>query len=113
MLAMKQRLLDLRRQLQSDREFGLTSKTTEHDIEFVGGPFDGYTQLCDLPVTRLPVDVVWFVGNNVYRMLDEQEFESPQPLTSVALYERDLSRGRCRYRFVGAISVKDVLDQVR
>jgi hypothetical protein len=83
----------------------LTFKTTDHDIEFVGGPFDGHTQLRDLPVTCLPVDVVWFVGNNVHRMLDEQEFESPQPLTSVALYERDLSRGRCGHRIVGAISV--------
>lgn len=36
----------------------LTLKTTEQDIEFIGGPFDGHTQSCDLPATRLPVDVV-------------------------------------------------------
>lgn len=80
------------------------------NIEFVGGPFDGYTQVRVVPSTRLPVEIVWFVGKNVFQMLAGQKFESPYPLTSVALYECDLRNGRCCYRFVGAIAIDEVLE---
>ena len=82
-----------------------------NNVEFIGGPFDGYSECCDTALDRLPADLVCFVTENIYRMLDGRDHGFPRPATSVALYERDLRCGVCRYQFVGAISLKGVLDE--
>lgn len=83
------------------------------EIEFIGGPYDGYREFCFTRPTHLPEDVVWFVCEDVFHRLDGQwrdakQYRSSGSLTSAALYELEGKNGAHRYRFVGAISVREL-----
>jgi hypothetical protein len=77
-------------------------------IEFIGGPRDGHVETSDCHPIHLAVDMVFLVCENALRLLN-----APEPrrgkLTSVALYELQQLNGDVQYRFVGAISSKDLL----
>jgi len=78
------------------------------EIEFIGGPYDGHKQTCIKRPIHLPADVVWFVCEDVFRLLDGQDRRPGGSITSVALYELDLRNGAFLYRFSRAISVEQL-----
>ena len=78
------------------------------EIEFIGGPYDGHKELCFTRPIDLCADLVWFVCEDVFRLLDGKDSRPGASITSVALYELDEVNGACRYQFVGAVSVKDL-----
>jgi hypothetical protein len=77
-------------------------------VEFIGGPYDGHQEPCFTRPDHLPADVVWFVCEDVFRLLNGKGGCLGGSLTSVALYELELATGECRYRFTGAISIKEI-----
>lgn len=79
------------------------------EIEFIGGPYDGHKEPCFVRPIHLPADLVWFVCEDVFRLLDGGDLCSGGSITSVALYELERVNGTCRYRFVGAISAKEFI----
>lgn len=88
-------------------------QTGDLEIEFIGGPYDGYREFCFTRPTHLPVDVVWFVCEDIFERLgrqrvDAKQYRSGGSLTSAALYELEGKNGAHRYRFVGAISVREL-----
>ena len=78
-----------------------------YEIEFFGGPYDGHKETSDCRPIHLAVDVVWLVCENAIRLLNGIEQRAGGTFTSVALYALEYSKGKARYRFVGAISSKD------
>jgi hypothetical protein len=68
-------------------------------IEFIGGPFDGFQY--DVPSPLLPPSTIALpVSETIQRMLTGENTGHATPTTSVALYRFDPSR--CRYRFLGS-----------
>ena len=82
-------------------------------VEFIGGPYDGHQEPCFTRPDHLPADVVWFVCEDVLRLLDGKVGCWGGSLTSVALYELGAGSDACRYRFAGAISVTDLTQMMR
>ena len=69
-------------------------------IQFIGGPFDGHTQQnCIQPADQANL-VALPVSRGVFQLLDGRPPEDSAPLTSVAIYERDVADDEVRYRFV-------------
>jgi hypothetical protein len=83
------------------------------EIEFVGGPYDGHKESCFTRPIHLPADVVWLVCEDVFRLLDGKDRCPGGAMTSVALYKLDADSGTCRYRFAGAVSVKQLTHSMR
>ena len=83
------------------------------EIEFIGGPFDGLKELCVTQPIQLRTDVVWLVCEDAFRQLDGKDHRPGGSITSVALYELEIWNFACRYRFVGAISPKEVTHCLR
>ena len=77
------------------------------EIEFHGGPYDGHKELRASGPVRLPTEVAWFVCADAFRLLDEKDHRPGGCLTSVALFELEISDGALRYRFASAMSVRD------
>ncbi|HVX13256.1 MAG TPA: hypothetical protein VHC22_18880 [Pirellulales bacterium] len=68
-------------------------------IEFIGGPFDGFQY--DVPSPLLPPATIALpVSDTIQRMLTGENTGQPTPTTSVALYRFDAVRSR--YRFLGS-----------
>jgi len=78
-------------------------------IEFIGGPYDGYKELCLTQTVRLPADVVWLVCEDAFRMLEGKDSHPGGAITSVAFYELEARRDAGRYRFTRAISLEEVM----
>jgi hypothetical protein len=69
------------------------------EIEFIGGPFDGFRY--DVPLPLLPPSTIALpVSDTIQRMLTGENTGQPTPATSVALYRFDVARSR--YRFLGS-----------
>jgi hypothetical protein len=83
----------------------------DYRVEFIGGPFDGHAELFPLPAEHLPQDLMWFVCANVFHALDGKSERPKQPITSIAVYERERRRGIWCYLFVGAMSPKELSEQ--
>jgi hypothetical protein len=80
-------------------------------VEFVGGPFDGHVELFCGPAERLPEDMIWFVSQNVFRILQGQAEGPKAPVTSIAFYGRSEQEGIWRYCFHGAISPRELSER--
>ena len=83
------------------------------EIEFIGGPYDGHKEPCLTRPVHLPAHVVWFVCEDVFRLLDGKDHHPGGSITSVALYELEVGSSAFRYRFASAISVKGLTDSMR
>lgn len=57
------------------------------DVEFVGGPLDGYPQGLRLSKNHRREVIAIPVNNNMYRMLEGMPRESKLPASSFAFYE--------------------------
>ncbi len=86
-------------------------------IDFVGGPYDGHVETYHTSARLLPKEVTWRVGADVLRRLHDGGHDSNsdphQSVTSVALYARETAGETYRYRFVGAVSIKQLTDSIR
>ncbi len=86
-------------------------------IEFVGGPYDGHVESYHTRARLLPREVTWRVDADVIRTLhdigQESDSDPHQSITSVAIYARETANETYRYRFVGAISIKQLADSIR
>ena len=78
------------------------------DIEFIGGPYDGHKEPSFTPPIHLPAELVWFVCEDAFRLLDGKDHRPGGSFTSVALYELELANGARRYRFVRTIPVREL-----
>ena len=87
------------------------------NIEFVGGPYDGHVETYHTCARLLPSEVTWLVNADAFRVLHGGDHDSSadprQSLTSVAFYARETASGTYRYRFVGAISIKQLTNSIR
>jgi hypothetical protein len=83
------------------------------EIEFIGGPYDGHKEVYFTPPIHLPADVVRLVCDDALRLLDGKNHRAGGSITSVALYELEGGNGACRYRFAGAISLRELADSMR
>jgi hypothetical protein len=84
-------------------------------IEFIDGPFDGYVEPLNAAARSLPSQLVCFISNNVYRLLDGLSHDNHCRITSVAIYERRCFDGRWTYAFIRSVApdqVKVHADQV-
>lgn len=77
------------------------------NVEFVGGPYDGHQQSCLMSPSQLPSDVIWFVCEDVFRLVGGGVHQPRGAFTSVALYGIDWTTGTARYRFAGTISANE------
>jgi hypothetical protein len=69
-------------------------------IEFVGGPFDGFQYEIPVPLFP-PATIALPVSQTIQRMLTGEQTGKATPTTSVAAYQLD--RTEWRYRFLGAM----------
>lgn len=78
----------------------MTAEPNERQqIEFMGGPFDGFQY--EVPMPLLPPSTIALpVSETIQRMLTGEHTGQATPTTSVAMYRFD--RARCRYRFLGS-----------
>lgn len=82
-------------------------------VEFLGGPYDGQKVPRFTRPTHLPAELLWFVCEDVFRLLDGKDARSNGQITSAALYELELGSGAARYRFVNAISIAELTASLR
>jgi hypothetical protein len=82
-------------------------------IEFIGGPYDGHVLQCLTQPVHLPANVVWLVCEDAFRMLDGKESCPRGSITSVAIYELEITNTVIRYRFARAISVNKLTRLMR
>jgi hypothetical protein len=82
-------------------------------VEFTDGPYDGHEQSWFASPTRLPVEVVWLVCEDAFRLLDGQSHRPTGVFTSVALFELEKTNAAYRCRFVRALPVNDLIDSLR
>lgn len=76
------------------------SSHERQQIEFIGGPFDGFRY--EIPVPLFPPQTIALpVSETIQRMLNGENTGVATPTTSVAAYSLD--RGAGRYRFLGAM----------
>ena len=71
-------------------------------LEFVGGPFDGYSQIFSMDLTDLARRVALPVNENVFLMLDGKVKGPAAPSKTVAIYDLHYKDGDCKYYFLGA-----------
>ena len=79
-------------------------------VEFIGGPYDGYRD--DLGANRPAEELAWLVCRDVFRLFTEQKCKGRGTITSIAIYELEVADGQFQYRFVRAISSRDLADDV-
>jgi hypothetical protein len=86
-------------------------------IEFVGGPYDGHVETYHTCARLLPREVTWRVDVDLIRALhdggDGSNSDPQRSVMSVALYTRETANQTYRYRFSGAISIKQLTDSIR
>jgi hypothetical protein len=70
-------------------------------IEFIGGPFDGYSLPLSVSPDDLKPQIAMPVSNDLFRIMEGQLPTNAQ-VTSVAFYRLDGSTGAFCYHFVGA-----------
>jgi hypothetical protein len=75
-----------------------------YEIEFIGGPYDGYRQVLTTTRNELAEIVALPVSQGIFRLLDGEARGPGAPTTSVAVYQLEGSGSRWRHRFVGAAS---------
>jgi hypothetical protein len=75
-----------------------------YEIEFIGGPYDGYRQVLTTPLNELAEIVALPVSRDIVRLFDGEARGLGAPTTSVAVYQLEVSSNKCRHRFVGAAS---------
>lgn len=68
-------------------------------IEFIGGPYDGFQYAVPMPLLP-PSNIALPVSETIQRMLTGENTGKPTPTTSVAIYRFD--RSRCHYCFLGS-----------
>lgn len=73
------------------------------DVTFIGGPFDGHCQPVSLSASELLPVAMLPVKRSTFRLLDGQATHLDDPVTSVAVYQLDLSDELCRYQFVRSL----------
>jgi hypothetical protein len=85
--------------------------TQMFEIEFIGGPYDGHKELLG---SACPAEeLAWIVCEDVFRLLAGKDRRTHGRITSVAIYELEVLDGMFRYRFLHAISYKELADSVR
>lgn len=77
-----------------------SSPAKRQQIEFVGGPFDGFRYEIPVPLFP-PATIALPVSETIQRMLTGDNTGKATPTTSVAAYQLD--RSEWRYRFLGAM----------
>lgn len=77
------------------------------DVEFVGGPLDGYRQGIRLSNNHRREVIAIPVNNNIFRLLAGTPQEGKLPASSFAFYELQKHKGEYRFRFVEAKSPKE------
>ena len=86
-------------------------------IDFVGGPYGDRVETYYTSAPLLPKEVTWCVGADVRRRLHDgghdSIFDPHQSVTSVAFYARETAGETYRYRFVAAVSIKQLTDSIR
>ena len=81
------------------------------EVEFIGGPYDGHKEpLGSGPPTE---ELAWIVCEDVFRLLAGKDSRERGNITSVAIYELEVDDGLFHYRFIGAISFKELADSLR
>ena len=81
------------------------------EVEFIGGPYDGHKEV--LGSGPPAEELAWIVCEDVFRLLVGKNCRKRGTITSVAIYELEVVDGLFHYRFLGAISFKELLDSVR
>ncbi len=81
------------------------------EVEFIGGPYDGHKEV--LGSGPPAEELAWIVCEDVFRLLAGKNCRKRGRITSVAIYELEVVDGLFHYRFLGAISFKELLDSVR
>ena len=81
------------------------------EAEFIGGPYDGHKE--SLGSACPPEQLAWIVCEDVFRLLAGKDGRERGTITSVAIYELEVVDGLFHYRFLGAISFKELADSVR
>ena len=82
-------------------------------VEFIGGPYDGHLLQCLTRPVHLPANVAWLVCEDAFRMLDGRASCSRGAMTSVAIYDLQMTNSVIRYRFVRAISINELTRVMR
>ena len=70
-------------------------------LEFVGGPFDGYVQVFMTAASDLAKRVALPVNENVFLMLDGKSRGPAAPSRTVAIYDLQDKDGDVQYQFMG------------
>jgi hypothetical protein len=68
-------------------------------LEFIGGPFDGFSQLVSIESDELPACVALPMTRKAGRLLGVQVEKSDQP--RIAIYRLQHNGGKVSYRFRG------------
>jgi hypothetical protein len=71
-------------------------------LEFIGGPFDGYTQEFPTTMNELARRVALPINENVFLMLDGKMRGPAAPSRTVALYDLCEKDGTVQYLYLGA-----------
>jgi hypothetical protein len=71
-------------------------------VEFVGGPLDGHHQTITAVQEELNTTATFLITRNLFRLLAKRPTGKKHPVTSVAMYQLDLSSDQPRYVFQGA-----------
>jgi hypothetical protein len=74
---------------------------------FIGGPIDGFLQKSEQKQDLLPTSSIWLVCDDTFRILHGEKTKQRSQLTSVAVYELNVSDRGSRYCFVGTVSRGD------
>ena len=81
------------------------------EVEVLGGLYDGHKESLG---SACPAEqLAWIVCKDVFRLLAGKDRLKHGAITSVAIYELEVVDGLFHYRFLGAISFKELADSVR
>lgn len=78
------------------------------DVEFIGGPYDGHRDI--LGHCRPAETLAWLVCRDVFRLFAGKEGQGRGTITSVAIYELEVTDGLFQYRFMHAIAFSELMD---
>ena len=81
------------------------------EIEVIGGPYDGHKG--PLGSGRPAEQLAWIVCEDAFRLLAGKDCRERGNITSIAIYELEVDDGVFHYRFIGAISFKELADSLR
>lgn len=77
-----------------------------YQVEFVGGPYDGFLVGCCFPPDDLAPVTILAVNQSILRLIEGEKPEPNVTPTSVAIYSLENRNGAWQYQHVFSTSVK-------